>query len=60
MKLHYCFVIPNYNHTQAVAETIEALQQYSIPIILIDDGSDFETQTLLEKLAAQYQNSPYL
>jgi glycosyltransferase involved in cell wall biosynthesis len=52
----YCFVIPNYNHTQAVAVTIEALQRYAIPIILVDDGSDLKTQTLLEQLAAEYQN----
>lgn len=56
MSNSYCFVIPNYNHTQAVANTIEALQPYALPIILIDDGSDLETQSLLEQLAAQYQN----
>tara|TARA_R110000751_G_scaffold307898_1_gene434138 strand:- start:32168 stop:32914 length:747 start_codon:yes stop_codon:yes gene_type:complete len=53
---HYCFVIPNYNHTQAVAATVEALQKYAVPIVLVDDGSDYETQTLLEQLAAQYKN----
>jgi len=52
----YCFVIPNYNHTQAVAVTIETLQQYILPIILVDDGSDLETQTLLEQLTVKYQN----
>ena len=56
MNQHYCFVIPNYNHTQGVAVTIEALQRYAMPIILVDDGSDFETQTLFEQLAAKYQN----
>ncbi|WP_339724035.1 glycosyltransferase family 2 protein [uncultured Paraglaciecola sp.] len=56
MSQHYCFVIPNYNHTQAVAATVEALQKYAVPIVLVDDGSDYETQTLLEQLAAQYKN----
>ncbi|WP_299081987.1 glycosyltransferase family 2 protein [uncultured Paraglaciecola sp.] len=54
--MSYCFIIPNYNHTQAVANTIAALQHYALPIILVDDGSNLETQTLLEELAAEYQN----
>ncbi|MEP1448362.1 MAG: glycosyltransferase family 2 protein [Paraglaciecola sp.] len=56
MSQDYCFVIPNYNHTQAVANTIDALQYYAFPIILVDDGSDAATQTLLEQLAEQYVN----
>lgn len=56
MSQNYCFVIPNYNHTQAVANTIEALQPYEFPIVLVDDGSDAATQILLEQLDAQYPN----
>lgn len=56
MSDSYCFVIPNYNHTQSVASTIEALQAFIFPIILVDDGSNEDTQTLLQQLATQYQN----
>ncbi|WP_340679971.1 glycosyltransferase family 2 protein [Paraglaciecola sp.] len=52
----YCFLIPNYNHSHAIAITIEALQHYALPIILVDDGSDVATQAVLEGLPAKYQN----
>lgn len=55
MKSQYCFVIPNYNHTQAIAHTVDDLVQYGLSIILIDDGSNVETQKILSDIAVQYE-----
>jgi len=43
----YGFVIPNYNHHLVITDTIKALVAFSLPIILVDDGSNDETQQVL-------------
>lgn len=54
MNSRFCFVIPNYNHTAAIEQTLAALQQYSYPIILVDDGSSTQTKLFLEDVANKF------
>lgn len=54
MSGQYCFIIPNYNHAQVIQQTVASLQQYALPIYLIDDGSDQQTQAVLQQVAAQF------
>ncbi|MCC4833467.1 glycosyltransferase family 2 protein [Shewanella sp. 10N.7] len=52
MKL--ALIIPNYNHQQAIAETLVALAPFGLPCYLINDGSNDETRYLLQSLADKY------
>ncbi len=54
MEPTFCFIIPNYNHPQAMTKTLERLQSFELPCLIIDDGSNSATQALLEKLNQQY------
>ena len=56
MSLQYCFVIPNYNHADVIEGTIASLASYQLPIILVDDGSDLATQTVLSKVTQTFSN----
>ena len=56
MSLQYCFVIPNYNHAQVIEKTVFDLQAYDLPIILVDDGSDIETQQVLQDVDSKFAN----
>jgi glycosyltransferase involved in cell wall biosynthesis len=47
-------VIPVYNHGTAVGAVVEKLSALGLPIIMVDDGSDNETKSCLEKLYASY------
>ncbi len=46
-----CFLIPCYNHGAAVTQVILSLKSYSLPIIMVDDGSDEATKSVLGSLA---------
>jgi len=50
----YGFVIPNYNHHLVITETIESLLAFNLPIILVDDGSNQETQQVLQAIDEKY------
>lgn len=52
--MRYCFVIPVYNHPDYIAPLIEQLQQFDLPIIVVNDGSDASCTALLTQLAEQY------
>lgn len=54
--MRYCFVIPVYNHPDYIAPLIEQLQQFALPIIVVNDGSDAACSALLATLAEQYPN----
>jgi len=49
-----CITIPIYNHYQMIKTTVEAILTYKIPIIIVDDGSNQQTQTVLQELKQQY------
>ena len=50
----YGFVIPNYNHHLVIEETIKALLSFELPIILVDDGSNEQTQQVLSAIEKEY------
>ncbi|KPH95944.1 glycosyl transferase [Pseudoalteromonas porphyrae] len=54
MPSQYGFVIPNYNHDLVILDTIIALANFKLPIILVDDGSNEKTQRILEQIDAQF------
>ncbi|MEH6394875.1 glycosyltransferase family 2 protein [Pseudoalteromonas sp.] len=51
----YCIVIPNYNHTNAIAGVLSELGELSLPIIMIDDGSDADAKQLFASLGQSYR-----
>ncbi|KPZ60670.1 N-glycosyltransferase [Pseudoalteromonas sp. P1-13-1a] len=54
MSSKYGFVIPNYNHHIVIHDTIAALVSFNLPIILVDDGSNQQTQTVLENVEREF------
>ncbi|MGI2065875.1 glycosyltransferase family 2 protein [Shewanella sp. MF08487] len=54
VPIKLALVIPNYNHSAAIAQTLAELAQFNLPCYLIDDGSNDETRYLLQALAQQY------
>jgi glycosyltransferase involved in cell wall biosynthesis len=49
-----CILIPVYNHGTTLAALLLRLQPYQLPIILIDDGSDAQTQVHIQSVVARY------
>jgi glycosyltransferase involved in cell wall biosynthesis len=47
-------IIPVYNHGTAVGTVVEKLSSLGLPIIMVDDGSNGETKSCLEKIYASY------
>jgi predicted LPLAT superfamily acyltransferase len=47
-----CLLVPCYNHGAQIRATLEALQPFALPLILVDDGSDTATAVVLDQLAA--------
>ncbi|MBR1919309.1 MAG: glycosyltransferase family 2 protein [Spirochaetales bacterium] len=47
--MNFGFLIPVYNHGITALEETRVLLEYGYPVILIDDGSDEETKSCLEK-----------
>ena len=47
-----CFLIPCYNHGQTIISVVDTLiSDFNYPIIIVDDGSEAETQNLIAGLA---------
>jgi glycosyltransferase involved in cell wall biosynthesis len=47
-------IIPVYNHGKAAGAVVEKLSSLGIPIIIVDDGSDSETKSYLEKIYSTF------
>ena len=47
------FLIPVYRHGQTACPLAQQLAAFGLPVILVDDGNDAETQRLLAECAAQ-------
>ena len=45
-----CVVIPCYNHGATMAAVLARLAPFTLPLLIVDDGSDKTTQALLETL----------
>ncbi|WP_407331334.1 glycosyltransferase [Enterovibrio sp. 27052020O] len=42
-----CFLIPCYNHGATIGEVVTALHAFSLPVVIVDDGSDNQTKQQL-------------
>ncbi|CBG91030.1 glycosyltransferase family 2 protein [Citrobacter rodentium] len=51
-----CVLIPCYNHGAMMPQVLARLQPFGLPCIVVDDGSDADTQRTLERLAAETAN----
>ena len=54
MSFKPCLLIPIYNHKADIRGVVEKLSIWNLPILIVDDGGDQETQTVLAALAAEY------
>ena len=52
--MQHCFVIPVYNHPHYIEALVDHLDQFQMPIILVNDGSDAACTQLLHDIAAQH------
>lgn len=54
---HYspCFIIPNYNHADAFLPVVEELIKFTIPLLVVNDGSNPETTLALRALDSRYE-----
>lgn len=53
-------LIPVYNHADAISIVVAQLRLYSYPILLVDDGSDANCQSVLERLQSQYHEQVFM
>lgn len=49
-----CAVIPNYNQTHGFEDLVRAIQAMSLPLLIVNDGSDEATTSLISRLAAEF------
>jgi glycosyltransferase involved in cell wall biosynthesis len=49
-----CVLIPIYNHESTIGTVLEELAPFGLPCLIVDDGSDRSTQTVLEGLALRF------
>lgn len=47
-----CAIIPYYNHPATIQAMVEALRQYGLPVIIVDDGSDEASAAVLSAVQA--------
>lgn len=52
----YGFVIPVYNHPHYIQALLEHLNDFALPIIMVNDGSDAECTQLLHMLDQQFEH----
>ncbi|HWT54904.1 MAG TPA: glycosyltransferase family 2 protein [Rhodocyclaceae bacterium] len=54
MSYSPCALIPIYNHKDSIVRTVAQLRAHRLPIIIVDDGSEAATQSVLAKLVATH------
>lgn len=54
--LNACALIPVYNHTAVVRETVIALLAEDLPVVLVDDGSEQNCKALLASIAQEFEH----
>lgn len=52
----YGFVIPVYNHPHYIQALLEHLNDFALPVIVVNDGSDAECTQLLHMLDQQFEH----
>ena len=54
LSKNYCFIIPCYNHSDALPRVLQNIEHYQLTCFLIDDGSSYEHAQKLTEIAKQY------
>ncbi|MGL6259495.1 glycosyltransferase family 2 protein [Vibrio sp. WXL210] len=54
--MNCAILIPCYNHGRALVGVIESLQAVSLPILVVNDGSNQETSEIITSLVDNYQS----
>ncbi len=49
-----CIILPVYNHPHYLADLLAYIQQFRLPVILVDDGSHAECKKIIRSLLEQY------
>jgi len=49
-----CAIIPIFNHSKTINQVVNSLLSQHLDCIIVDDGSDNETQQILDKLAQEH------
>ncbi|MFH7765891.1 glycosyltransferase family 2 protein [Acinetobacter sp. BSP-28] len=52
--MQQCFVIPVYNHPHYIEALVTHLDQFQLPIIIVNDGSDAECTALLHEIVTKH------
>ena len=47
--MRYCFIVPNYNHTDELPALLAKLADYKLPIIMVDDGSEASAKKIFDE-----------
>lgn len=53
-SVNVCLIVPHYNHAAQFAVFLPQLAALSLPILVVDDGSDEQNQSTLDTLLAEY------
>lgn len=51
LEFNPCIVIPVYNHGQQLAGVIDQLRPYQLPCLLVDDGSEDNCASVIQRIA---------
>lgn len=54
MTFSPCIIIPVYNHHNVIKSTVQTISEKSLPIVLVNDGSNEVTTDILRQLEQQY------
>ena len=54
MSFTACILIPIFNHGRSIGATVKRLAPFALPIFIVDDGSDLETQQVLAQLSVDF------
>lgn len=54
--MKFCFVIPNYNHSQHLDTILTSLQRFNTTIVMVDDGSDVHNKAVFASVAEKFEN----
>lgn len=54
MSFRPCFLVPVYNHGRTVTGIVAALAIHGLPVFIVDDGSNHDTQQALAEVARRY------
>lgn len=56
MKNRFCIVVPVFNHAAGATRLATRLQQFALPVVMVNDGSDQDCTEALLTLEARYED----